>query len=187
MAFHRHSSLGSRRRWVGVLPGKDVSSRKRKIRKLVSPSCPVSNESDLLRGNLVAVQVSSSLQTESRRYCGSAEITSRCVDEPLARDIVQTCVRMDPLTPIAFLLTSIRSSLGLSHDLSKRVGATYDVPHGISSVRNSQPVRTAFDGEDAVHHTSPSGCHPNESCDAGGQRGPCSGPDCLREARDRCR
>lgn len=66
------------------------------------------------------------------------------MDEPLADDVIQTRVRVDPLPPIASLLTGIRSTLGLSHDLSKRVGATYDVPHGISSVRMFSATTTVF-------------------------------------------
>lgn len=112
---------------------------KGKIRKLVSPFRSVSNESDQLRSNLVAVQVPPYLQGESRRYWSSAEIASRRVDESLACNVVQTCVSSaPPLTTIPFSFTNARSTLGLSHDLSKRVGASYDVPHGISSVRICQ-------------------------------------------------
>jgi len=107
------------------------------------------------------------------------------VDESLAGNVIQTYVRVDLLTPISFLLTGIYSTLGLSHDLSKRVGATYDVPHGISSVSSSQPMRTVLDCEDVVYHTAPGGCHPDEARDAGRQRGPRSGVDFLREVRDR--
>ena len=66
-------------------------------------------------------------------------------------------------------LTGIPRTIGLSHDLSKRVGGTYDIPHGISSVRmysRSMP-RDIPDFEGAVYYSLTGGSYPNQVCDTG--------------------
>jgi hypothetical protein len=57
------------------------------------------------------------------------------LDESLALENVSN-VSLDPFSEWFSRLREDYSSFGLSHDLSKKLGATYDIPHGVSSVRS---------------------------------------------------
>ena len=88
MAFYRHQGLGPCRRLVVFFTGEDVYRRSSNIRKLVSPFRPVPGESDELRSNFIAIQVPPHLQAVPARYCSPTEVTSRCMDESLACNII---------------------------------------------------------------------------------------------------
>ena len=66
-------------------------------------------------------------------------------------------------------LTGILRTTGLSHDLSKRVGGTYNIPHGISSVRmcSRWVPRNIPDFEGTVYYSLTGGSYPNQVCDTG--------------------
>lgn len=45
------------------------------------------------------------------------------------------------------ILNFISSALGLSHALGHKLGATYGIPHGITSVRFARPRKQVYDFE----------------------------------------
>jgi hypothetical protein len=76
------------------------------------------------------------MQEEPQRPCCSAEASVGFLDESLALENGKNSVSFDVFNEWCAHLTEVLSTFGLSHDLSKKMGATYDIPHGVSSVRS---------------------------------------------------
>lgn len=102
-------------------------------RKFVPASNSVSMQSVVLWSYRGVVQISPRVEEEPQRCCRAPEAASGFLDELVPSQDGETRVSFTFKFPEVEPDHAIRS-FGLSHDLSKRLGASYDIPHGVSSV-----------------------------------------------------
>lgn len=149
------------------------------VRKLVQAIGTSTNESLVLCRHRGPFQISPIVQRESSRRRGQTEAPACLLDEPLAHETAEVHVSVSNAEHASSLIERNQSALGLSHALGHKLGATYSIPHGITSVstviRTVSKIKSLTSHVASVHHIGSSSELEGKHCFKGRSAIPCSG------------